>query len=86
MKGLLFWEGDCVYADNDGRLHLSFPDKLSLVIDQADKAAEIVVAPDSVSRVGATAGMLVLDAAIDASGQFMLHAADMTYRAGTRKP
>jgi len=77
-EGPVFWEGDCVYADKDSQLHLSFPDRLSLVVDPIRKAAEIIVAPDSISRVGATAGMLALDAAIDASGQFMLHAAGLT--------
>jgi hypothetical protein len=77
-EGPIFWEGNCIYAEKDARLHLSFPDRLSLTIDPSRKAAEIVVAPDSISRVGATAGMLALDAAIDASGQFMLHAAGLT--------
>lgn len=77
-EGPVFWEGDCVYADNGGQLHLLFPDRISLVLDPNRKAGEIIVAPDSTSRVGATTGMLVLDAAIDASGQFMLHAAGLT--------
>ena len=77
-EGPVFREGDCIYADKDSQLHLSFPDRLSLVIDPVRKAAEITAAPDSISRVGAAAGMLVLDAAIDASGQFMLHAAGLT--------
>ena len=77
-EGPVFWEGDCVYASTEAQLHLSFPDKLSMVIDPATNSAEIIVASDSVSRVSATAGMLVLDAAIDASGQFMLHAAGLT--------
>ena len=77
-EGPVFWEGDCVYADDGGQLHLSFPGRVSLMLDPDDKAAEIVAAPDSVSRVGATAGMLALDAAVDASGQFMLHAAGLT--------
>lgn len=77
-EGPIFWEGDCVYAEKDSRLYLTFPNRLSLMMDSARKAAEIIVAADSVPRVGATAGMLVVDAAIDASGQFMLHAAGLT--------
>lgn len=77
-EGPVFWEGECKYAADDGLLHLSFPDRLSLVVDTGCKAAEIKVAADSVSRVGATAGMLAVDAAIDASGQFLLHAAGLT--------
>lgn len=77
-EGPVFWEGDCVYATEGDRLHLSFPGKISLTIDPPRKAAQIVVAPDSAPRVGATAGMLALDAAIDASDQFMLHAAGLT--------
>lgn len=77
-EGPIFWEGDCVYAQKDSRLHLAFPNRISLAIDPSRQTAEIVVAADSVSRVGATAGMLAVDAAIDASGQFMLHAAGLT--------
>ncbi|MEP9389181.1 serine kinase [Mesorhizobium sp. KR9-304] len=77
-EGPVFWEGDCVYAEDGGRLYLSFPGRLSLMLDPEARAAQIVAAPDSVSRVGATAGMLVVDAAVDASGQFMLHAAGLT--------
>lgn len=77
-EGPIFWEGDCVYAEKDARLHLSFPHRLSLTIDPIRQHAEMTVAPDSLSRVGATAGMLAVDAAIDASGQFMLHAAGLT--------
>lgn len=77
-EGPIFWEGDCIYAADGQRLRLLFPDKVSLRIDPDGKSAEIVVAPDYVRRVGATAGMLALDAAIDASGQFLLHAAGLT--------
>lgn len=77
-EGPIFWEGDCVYAEKDSKLHLAFPNRLSLTIDPSRKAAEITVASDSIARAGATAGMLALDAAIDASGQFMLHAAGLT--------
>jgi hypothetical protein len=77
-EGPVFWEGDCVYAADGSRLHLLFPDHISLVIDPQGKAAEIVVASSSHSRVGATVGIIALDAAIDESGQFMLHAAGLT--------
>lgn len=77
-EGPVFWEGDCIYADDGGRLYLSFPGRLSLMLDPDANTAEMVAAPDSISRVGATAGMLVVDAAVDASGQFMLHAAGLT--------
>lgn len=77
-EGPIFWEGDCIYAADGGLLHLLFPDRISLVIDPQRNAGEIVVAPDSVSRVAGSAGLLALDAAIDASGQFMLHAAGLT--------
>jgi hypothetical protein len=77
-EGPVYWEGECIYAADGGILHLLFPDRISLAIDPARSTGEIVVAEDSVSRVGATAGMLAVDAAIDASGQFMLHAAGLT--------
>ncbi len=77
-EGPIFWEGDCSYVADGELLHLSFPGRISLVIDPAANAAEIVVAADSIPRVAATPGMLAIDAAIDASGQFMLHAAGLT--------
>ncbi|MEW9836345.1 serine kinase, partial [Mesorhizobium marinum] len=77
-EGPVFWEGDCTYVSDGDRLHLLFPDRVSLVVDPHRKAAEIVVAENDVARAGATAGVLALDAAIDESGQFMLHAAGLT--------
>jgi hypothetical protein len=77
-QGPIFWEGECTFAADGPRLHLTFPQRISLAIDPDRRAAEIVVAPDSFSRVGATAGMIALDAAIDESKQFMLHAAGLT--------
>jgi len=84
-EGPIFWEGDCVYAADGQRLRLLFPEKLSLLIDTQGKSAEIVVAPDCIPRVGATAGMLAIDAAIDASGQFLLHAAGLTLPGSDRQ-
>ena len=77
-EGPVFWEGDCIYADHDGRLHLSFPDRLSMVIDPGKQGGGNRRGVRQCYRIGATAGMLVLDAAIDASSQFMLHAAGLT--------
>lgn len=77
-EGPIFWEGDCIYAADGPLLRLLFPEKVSLQIDTQENSAVIVAAPDHIRRVGATAGMLALDAAIDASGQFMLHAAGLT--------
>lgn len=77
-EGPIFWEGDCIYAADGPLLRLLFPDRLSLTVDQQRKSGEIVAAEDSIKRVGATAGMLAIDAALDASGQFLLHAAGLT--------
>ncbi|MCX7304458.1 MAG: serine kinase [Hyphomicrobiales bacterium] len=77
-EGQIFWEGDCVYADDGGNMHLLFPGHISLALYPDRQSAEIVVSPGSISRVGATAGMLAIDAAIDASGQFLLHSAGLT--------
>jgi hypothetical protein len=77
-EGPVFFEGDCQFADNDGQLCLLFPDRVSLVLSADGRSGEIVAAPDYAARVGATAGMMALDAAIDVTGQFILHAAGLT--------
>jgi hypothetical protein len=77
-QGPVFNEGECVFADDDGRLCLLFPDRVSLVLSADGGRGDIVAAPDYVSRIGATPGMMAVDAAIDATGQFILHAAGLT--------
>lgn len=76
--GPMAWEGNCVYASSHGRLHLLFPDRISLTIDPAGKVGRIVVSPDGAEHLVAATGMLLLDVVIDASGQFLLHAAGLT--------
>jgi len=77
-EGQIAWEGDCIYADEGGDMHLLFPGHISLALYPNRNTAEMVVSPASISRASATAGMLAIDAAIDASGQFLLHSAGLT--------
>jgi len=84
-EGKIAWEGDCLYADDGGDMHLLFPDHISLALYPERKTADMVVAPESISRLSATAGMLAIDAAIDASGQFLLHSAGLTLPGSDRQ-
>lgn len=77
-EGPVFHEGDCVFADNGGQLCLLFANRVSLVLNADRTSGEIVAAPDYIGRIGATCGMMAIDAAIDATGQFILHAAGLT--------
>ena len=77
-EGPVFFEGDCIYADDGGQLCLLFPDRISLFLSADGKSGEIVVSSDHTPRIGATPGMMAVDAAIDATGQFILHAAGLT--------
>ena len=84
-EGKIAWEGDCIYADDGGDMHLLFPDHISLALYPERKTADMVVSPASISRLSATAGMLAIDAAIDASGQFLLHSAGLTLPGSDRQ-
>lgn len=69
-------EGHCRMIDGDGIVHLIFPGLQTASIN-ADKGwAEIRVHPDA--KVKWTLLMMVLDAALDAGGQHMLHTAGLT--------
>lgn len=71
-------EGECVLAEHDGKLCLLFRDRVSAVLDRAGTHGRIVVAAGQERRVAWTAGMMMVQAAVDRTGQFMVHAAGLS--------
>lgn len=69
-------DGHCRLIDGGGVSHLIFPGQQTATIHDAEGRAEIRVRPDS--KVKWTLLMMVLDAALDAGGQHMLHTAGLT--------
>ncbi|PTE10626.1 serine kinase [Mesorhizobium helmanticense] len=69
-------DGRCRMIDNGDLIHLIFPGRQTVAIHAGEGWAEIRVRPDT--RITWTAWMLLLDAALDAGGQHMLHTAGLT--------
>ena len=69
-------DGACRMFQDGETIHLVFPDRQTLSIHGGEGWAEIRVRPDT--RITWTAWMLLLDAALDADGQHMLHTAGLT--------
>ncbi|MDX8431849.1 serine kinase [Mesorhizobium abyssinicae] len=69
-------DGHCRMIDGGDLVHLVFPGRQTISIHTGQRRAEIRTGPGV--RVTWTAWMLVLDAALDASGQYMLHTAGLT--------
>lgn len=69
-------DGHCRMTDGGDVLHLVFPGRQTVSIRAGERRAEIRTRPGV--RVTWTAWMLVLDAALDAGGQYMLHTAGLT--------
>jgi hypothetical protein len=69
-------DGHCRMIDNGAIIHLVFPGRQTVAIHAVEGWAEIRVHPDT--RITWTAWMLLLDAALDAGGQHMLHTAGLT--------
>lgn len=69
-------DGHCRMIDNGGLIHLIFPGRHTVAIHAGEGWAEIRVRPDT--RITWTAWMLLLDTALDAGGQHMLHTAGLT--------
>lgn len=69
-------DGSCRMFQDGEIIHLVFPDRQVLSIHGGEGRAEIHVRPDT--RITWTTWMLVLDAALDAGGQHMLHTAGLT--------
>lgn len=69
-------DGHCRMIDADGVFHLVFPGQQTVSIHDNEAWAEIRVHPDS--KIRWTLLMMVLDAALDAGAQHMLHTAGLT--------
>lgn len=69
-------DGQCRMFQDGEITHLVFPGRQVLSIHGGEGWAEIRVRPDT--RITWTTWMLVLDAALDAGGQHMLHTAGLT--------
>ncbi|MBA1139800.1 phosphoenolpyruvate carboxykinase (ATP) [Mesorhizobium neociceri] len=69
-------DGHCRLIDGGGIVHLIFPGLQTASINADEGWAEIYVHPDA--KVKWTLLMMVLDAALDAGGQHMLHTAGLT--------
>ncbi|TPJ82708.1 serine kinase [Mesorhizobium sp. B2-6-2] len=69
-------DGHCRMIDAGGVFHLVFPGQQTLSIHDGEGRAEIRLHPDS--KIKWTPLMMVLDAALDADGQHMLHTAGLT--------
>lgn len=76
-EGPLLEEGDCVYSECGAVLHLAFPGILSLSVDEVARSATLTAAPGHVRRIRQSLGMMALAAAVDATGQQVLHAAGL---------
>jgi hypothetical protein len=63
--------------ETDGTRWLLVPDRLSLRYSTSRRKAHIQVAPGAEMLIGGSAGILLLDAVLTASGQVLLHAASL---------
>jgi hypothetical protein len=71
-------EGRCSLFASDERTHLVFPNDCVLRIDRRERRGRITVAPGRADRLRGTTGIAAIEAAADAAGQIMLHAAGLT--------
>lgn len=69
-------DGYCRMLADGGTLHLVFPGRQTVAINDEEGWAELRVRPGA--KAAWTPSMLVLDAALDAGGQHMLHTAGLT--------
>ncbi|WP_292080990.1 serine kinase [Mesorhizobium sp.] len=76
FDGEVPFDGHCRMIDAGDVFHLVFPGQQTLSIRDEEGRAEIRVHPDS--KIKWTLLMMVLDAALDAGGQHMLHTAGLT--------
>jgi len=80
--GLLVFDGEipddgyCRMIEDGGTVHLVFPERQTVAINGEEGWAEIRRRPGT--KAAWTPSMLVLDAALDAGGQHMLHTAGLT--------
>lgn len=69
-------DGYCRMVVDGGTVHLVFPGRQTVAINDEEGWAELRVRPGA--KAAWTLSMLVLDAALDAGGQHMLHTAGLT--------
>jgi hypothetical protein len=69
-------DGSCRMIEDGGTVHLVFPGRQTVAINGGEGWAELRVRPGT--KAAWTPSMLVLDAALDAGGQHMLHTAGLT--------
>lgn len=69
-------DGYCRMLADGGTIHIVFPERQTVAINDEDGWAELRVRPGA--KAAWTPSMLVLDAALDAGGQHMLHTAGLT--------
>lgn len=76
--GPVWDEPDAIYAVADGTRIFHLPGKASLTISPVERTGTIFVTPDTVRCVGGLCGMHAIDAAVEATGQILLHGAALT--------
>ncbi|RWH72070.1 serine kinase [Mesorhizobium sp.] len=76
FDGEVPFDGHCRMIDAGDVFHLVFPGQQTLSIRDKEGCAEIRVHPDT--KIKWTLLMMLLDAALDAGGQHMLHTAGLT--------
>ncbi|MER9853127.1 MULTISPECIES: serine kinase [unclassified Mesorhizobium] len=69
-------DGHCRMIEDGGIIHLVFPERQTVAINGVAGWAELRIRPGA--KAAWTPAMLVLDAALDAGGQHMLHTAGLT--------
>jgi hypothetical protein len=69
-------DGYCRMLADGGTIHIVFPGRQTVAINDQEGWAELRVRPGA--KAAWTPSMLVLDAALDAGGQHMLHTAGLT--------
>lgn len=69
-------DGCCRMIEDGGTIHLVFPGRQTVAINGGEGWAELRIRPGT--KAAWTPSMLVLDAALDAGGQHMLHTAGLT--------
>ena len=76
FEGEIPEDGYCRMIEDGGTVHLVLPERQTVSINGEEGWAEIRIRPDA--KAAWTPSMLVLDAALDAGGQHMLHTAGLT--------
>ena len=77
-EGPLPFEGDCRFFASETATHLLFPGSCAFESDRQKNWGRIVVAPGNAERLNGAIGVAAIEAAADATGQAMLHAAALS--------